>query len=126
MREDFKKRFPDTIIHPNCTIYEWVTIGRGVKIQAGCILVPNTVIGDLVFLGPGVITTNVKYPKAYKKADGFRGCRIEVGAVIGAGAIILPDITIGEFAVVGAGAVVTKDVPAYSTVVGNPAKEIDR
>ena len=116
--------FPKVIIHPGVIIYDDVEIGDGSKIQAGCILVPGTRIKELVFLGPGVITTNVKYPWAYRKATVFEGVTVEVGAVIGAGVVLLPGVTVGEFAIVGAGSVVTKDVPAYSTVVGNPAKEI--
>jgi len=118
------RNYVGVVIHPNCTIYEDVEIGQGSKIQAGCILVPGTRIGELCFLGPGVITTNVKHPRVYKKAKEFNGVTIEIGAVIGAGAILLPGITVGKFATVGAGSVVTKDVKPYSVVVGNPARGI--
>ena len=96
----------DIKVHPGCIIYHGVQIGTGCKIQAGCILVPGVRLDKYVFLGPGVIFTNVKRPSALRKQE-FLETHVEIGATIGAGAIILPGITIGEFAMVGAGAVVT-------------------
>lgn len=99
-------------------------IGKGCKIQAGAILVPGVVLQDYVFIGPGVVFTNVKHPNPFQKAPGFATTTVKLGAVVGAGAVILPGVTIGEFSTVGAGSVVTKDVEPYTTVVGNPAREI--
>lgn len=98
-------------------------IGKKCSIQAFVFICPGIEIGDGVFLGPGVIFTNDKHPKANKR--GFIPEKTVVGnnVVIGAGAVILPGIVIGEGAVIGAGSVVTKNVEAGAVVFGNPAKE---
>lgn len=137
-----------TIAHPNlvnlygCTIGQNskiasfveiqtnVTIGRNCKIETFVIIPEGVVIEDNVFVGPGVLFTNDRYPRATKpdgtlkkKSDWkLTPTRVCKGASIGAGAIILPGITVGKHAMVGAGAVVTHDVPDNATVVGNPAR----
>jgi acetyltransferase-like isoleucine patch superfamily enzyme len=102
-------------------------IGNNVSIQTGVYIPINTIIEDDVFIGPHAILTNDKYminPQIYPKKPELKGPIIRKGARIGAGAIILPGIEIGENSIVGAGSVVTKNVPPYSVVVGNPARRI--
>ncbi len=112
----------DVTIHSHVMIYDDVRIGNNVKIQ-GFVFIPDGVtICDNVFLGPRVTFTNDKNPPS--NHQGWEKTWVEEGAVIGAGAIILPGVTIGKNAKVGAGAVVTKDVLANTIVVGNPAKEL--
>lgn len=109
-----------------------VVIGDNVKIQNGCYVFHGVSLEDGVFLGPGVILTNDKVPRAINpdgslksNADWVVGkILVKRGASLGAGAVVLPDVTIGMFAMVGAGAVVTKDVSDYGLVVGNPARFI--
>ncbi len=107
-----------------------VVIGDNVKIQNGVMLFHGCVVEDGAFLGPGVILTNDKFPRAINPdgtlktdADWEVGTvRVRRGASVGAGAVVLPGVTIGQFAMVGAGAVVTRDVPDHGLVVGNPAR----
>lgn len=107
-----------------------VILGDNCKIQNGAFVYHPAELEDGVFIGPGVILTNDLYPRAInvdgtlKAADDWvpSKTRIGRGAAVGAGAVILPGITIGEFATIGSGAVVTRDVPAYILVVGNPAR----
>ena len=109
-----------------------VEIGENVKIQNGVFVYHGTTIGSGVFVGPGVIFTNDKKPRAInpdgslKSADDWEvgPIRVRYGASIGAGSIILPDVTIGSFSLVGAGAVVTRDVPDHALVIGNPARRV--
>ena len=106
-----------------------VVIGDNVKIQNGVYAYHGATIEDGVFLGPGAILTNDKLPRAISpdgslKSDAdweVSSILIQRGASIGAGAVVLPGVTVGEFAMVGAGAVVTRDVPAHGLVYGNPA-----
>jgi len=98
-----------------------VVIGNNVKIKSGVFIPSGVTIEDNVFIGPGVKFTNDKYPRSQGEWRVIRTI-VKKGASIGAGAIILPGITIGEGSMVGAGSVVTKDVPPFTLVVGNPAQ----
>ncbi len=118
------------IIGKNCYIDHHVKIGNNVKIQNNCSIYYMTIIEDGVFIGPHVIITNDKNPRAIDTKGKLKTGKdwkaekniIKYGASIGAGSIILPGLKIGKFAMVGAGSIVTKDVPDYGLVYGNPAK----
>lgn len=102
------------------------TIGARTRINQGCHITDHMIIGDNVFIGPHVVFTNDKNPIAnnphYK-----RECPVvENDVSIGANATILPGVILGEGCKIGAGAVVTKDVRPFTTVVGNPAREVKR
>lgn len=109
-----------------------ITLGVGVFFNYGCVVldVACVTIGDRVQVGPYVQILTADHPRdAVERASGAewgRPITIEADAWIGGGAILLPGITIGESAIVAAGAVVTRDVPAHSTVAGNPARPIGK
>jgi len=125
------------VIGKNCIIGRNVyidfetTIGNNCKIQNNSLLYHKTILEDGVFIGPQVTITNDITPRAIDEKgklktsdDWIAGTvTIKYGASIGAGAIILPNITIGKYAMIGAGSVVTHDVNDYALVYGNPAKE---
>ncbi|MCO6451739.1 MAG: N-acetyltransferase [Caldilineales bacterium] len=98
-----------------------VDIGNYVSIQSRVYIPTHTSIGDYVFIGPGAVLTNDKYPLRQRDAYQPAGPQLANHVTIGANATLLPGVTIGEGAVVAAGAVVTKDVPAWSLAVGSPA-----
>lgn len=95
-------------------------IGSRVKIHSNTYVAQYTVIEDDVFIAPGTIFANDKYPVSHH----LEGPRVKRGARIGVNVTILPGVTIGEEALVGAGSVVTKDVPDRTVVVGNPARPV--
>jgi UDP-2-acetamido-3-amino-2,3-dideoxy-glucuronate N-acetyltransferase len=99
-----------------------VRIGNNVTLKCGVYLWDGIDIEDDVFIGPNATFTNDKYPRSKRFLDQHPRIRVKVGASLGANCTILPGVTIGEGAMVGAGAVVTKDVPPYTVVAGNPAK----
>ena len=101
-----------------------VCIGNNVTIKSGVYLWDGITIQDNVFIGPNATFTNDKKPRSKQYPDEFPKTVVEFGASIGANATILPGLTLGRRCLIGAGAVVTKDVPAYSIVTGNPAKVI--
>ena len=107
-----------------------VKIGSNVKIQNGALIYHGAALADGVFIGPQACLTNDRIPRAITpdghlkaESDWSVGCiDVRYGASIGAGAIILPDVVIGEYAMVAAGAVVTGHVPAHGLVMGIPAR----
>jgi len=106
----------------HCFIENNVSIGNNVTIKNGIYIYDGITIEDNVFLGPHVTFTNDKKPRSKVRTSLFLDTLIRKGASIGAGAIILPGVTIGENALVGAGAIVTKDVPANAIVMGDAAR----
>lgn len=110
-------------IGQNVVISPSVKIGNGVKIQNNVSVYTGVEIEDDVFLGPSCVFTNVINPRAFiKRQDEYRQTIIKKGASIGANATIVCGHNIGKYAFIGAGAVVTKDVPNYALLVGNPAR----
>jgi len=102
-----------------------VKIGNHVKIQNNVSVYEGVILEDDVFCGPSMVFTNVINPRAnISRRDEFKGTIVRQGATIGANATILCGHTLGKYSFIGAGAVVTKDVPAYALMVGNPAKRI--
>ncbi len=122
---------------PNCTLGEncnlgqnvfiasGVELGNNVKVQNNVSIYTGVVCEDDVFLGPSMVFTNVINPRsAVNRRGEYLQTRVGKGATIGANATIVCGHDIGEYAFIGAGAVVTKDVPPYALVVGNPARQI--
>lgn len=112
------------VLGQNVMMASNVVIGNNVKVQNNVSLYEGVTCEDDVFLGPGVVLTNVINPRsAVSRKSEYKNTLIKKGASIGANATIVCGNTIGEFAFIGAGAVVTKDVPAYALVTGNPGKQ---
>ncbi|MEE9223708.1 MAG: acyltransferase, partial [Thermoplasmata archaeon] len=111
----------------NCSIGQNVfigagaIIGNGVKIQNNVSVYDRVTLEDCVFCGPSMVFTNVINPRSHiSRKHEFRTTPLREGATIGANATILCGLTIGQFAFIGAGAVVTRDVPDFALVTGNP------
>ncbi|MFZ4401585.1 MAG: acyltransferase [Bacteroidales bacterium] len=126
-----------THIMANCTIGEncnfgqnvvvspEVVLGKNVKVQNNVSIYTGVICEDDVFLGPSMVFTNVTNPRsAVNRKSEYARTIVKHGATIGANATIVCGHDIGEFAFIGAGAVVTKNVAAYSLIVGNPARQI--
>jgi acetyltransferase-like isoleucine patch superfamily enzyme len=103
-----------------------VTIGDRVRMHSRVFVPEYSVLEDGCWLGPGAVLTNARYPASPGEKGRLQGVHLERGAIIGAGAVILPGVRVGARALVGAGAVVTRDVPAGAVVVGNPAIPINQ
>lgn len=101
-----------------------VKIGDNVRVHSGSFIPEYSILEDNAWIGPAVTLTNAKYPASPHAKKYLIGPKITRNARIGAGAIILPGVTIGKNSLVGAGSVVTKNVPDGTVVVGNPAKVI--
>lgn len=112
----------DVNLCSHCLVENDVVIGDRVTVKSGVYLWDGIDIADDVFIGPNVTFTNDKFPRSKIYPETFAKTRIEKGASIGGGAVLLPGITIGMGAMVGAGAVVTKSVPPYAIVMGSPAR----
>jgi acetyltransferase-like isoleucine patch superfamily enzyme len=103
-----------------------VSIGSGCKIQNGVSVYSGVTIEDEVFVGPNACFTNDRVPRANNPDWKVTPTRVRRGASIGANATIVCGVDIGEYAMVAAGSVVTKDVPAFALVMGNPARVVGR
>ncbi len=108
----------------NVVVSPEVVLGRNVKVQNNVSIYTGVVCEDDVFLGPSMVFTNIVNPRsAVNRRSQYERTIVGKGASIGANATIICGNTIGEYAFIGAGAVVTKSVPAYALVVGNPAHQ---
>ena len=120
----------ECILGKGVYVGEGVHIGNRVKVQNNASVYEGTTLEDGVFIGPHVCLTNDKVPRAVtpegqlKRGDDWDPGRILIrtGAAVGAAAVVVTGVTIGRWAMVGAGAVVTRDVPDYGLVLGNPAR----
>ena len=116
-------------IGQNVNIGNNVQIGNNVKIQNNVSVYEGVVLEDFVFCGPSMVFTNIKIPRSefpQRGSEFYLKTIVKRSASIGANATIVCGVTIGEYALIGSGAVVTKDVPPFSLVVGNPAKIIGK
>lgn len=124
-------------IMSNCTLGQKCNIGQNVVVSPGVILGNNVKVqnnvsiytgvscDDDVFLGPSMVFTNIINPRsAINRRDQYAKTHVGKGASIGANATIVCGHDIGEYAFIGAGAVVTKNVPAFALLVGNPARQV--
>ncbi|OOG71190.1 acyltransferase [Algoriphagus sp. A40] len=112
-------------IGQNVVISPEVVLGKNVKVQNNVSIYTGVTCDDDVFLGPSMVFTNVTNPRsAVNRRGQYSKTHVGRGASIGANATIVCGHDIGEFAFIGAGAVVTKTIPAYALVVGNPSRQI--
>ena len=112
-------------IGQNVVISPEVKLGNNVKVQNNVSIYTGVICEDDVFLGPSMVFTNVLNPRSGVNRRGqYVQTLVKQGATIGANATIVCGIIINEFAFIGAGTVVTKDVPSFALVVGNPGKQI--
>lgn len=112
-------------IGQNVVISPEVILGNNVKVQNNVSIYTGVICEDDVFLGPSMVFTNVMNPRsAVNRRDSYLKTIVKKGASIGANATIVCGHDIGRYAFIGAGAVVTKHVPDYALVVGNPARQI--
>ena len=127
----FSHIMPNCKLGKNCNIGQNVVIspevilGNNVKVQNNVSIYTGVTCDDDVFLGPSMVFTNVTNPRsAVNRKNQYAKTHVGKGVSIGANATIVCGHDIGEFAFIGAGAVVTKNVPAFALLVGNPAKQI--
>ena len=127
----FSHIMPDCVIGEGCNIGQnvvvspGVVLGNNVKIQNNVSIYTGVTCEDDVFLGPSCVFTNVTNPRsAVNRRGQYAKTNVAKGASIGANATIVCGHDIGEYAFIGAGAVVTKHIPPYALVVGNPAKQV--
>lgn len=127
----FSHIMPNCTIGPNCNIGQNVVVspevilGSNVKVQNNVSIYTGVICEDDVFLGPSMVFTNVINPRsAVNRKSEYSKTTVKKGASIGANATIICGNDIGRYAFIGAGAVVTREVPDYALVVGNPSKQI--
>lgn len=115
----------DCTIGQNCYIAPGAVVGSRVKLQNNVSVYRGIILEDDVFCGPGVVFTNVLFPRSEfpKKPEQYDKTLVQKGASIGGGAVVVAGNVIGRYALVGAGAVVAGDVPDHAVVMGNPARQ---
>jgi UDP-2-acetamido-3-amino-2,3-dideoxy-glucuronate N-acetyltransferase len=115
----------DVVVGAFCFVAKGAVVGAGTRIQSHTSVWEGVELGEDVFVGPGAVFTNVRHPRAaFPRAPEWDRTVVEDGATVGAGAVLVAPVRVGRCAMVGAGAVVTRDVPAYAVVVGNPARVV--
>ncbi|MBP6432664.1 MAG: N-acetyltransferase [Ferruginibacter sp.] len=126
----FSHVMPGAVIGTNCNLGQNVVVspgvilGNNVRVQNNVSIYEGVICEDDVFLGPGMVLTNVINPRsAISRKNEFKTTLIKKGATIGANATIVCGNTIGQYAFIGAGAVVTKNVLPYALIVGNPGRQ---
>lgn len=119
------------VVGKNCSLGQNVfvgnkaVIGNNVKIQNNVSIYDGVTLEDYVFCGPSMVFTNVYNPRSeVTRKDEYRDTLVKKGATLGANCTIVCGVTIGKYAFIGAGAVINRDVPAYSLMVGVPARQI--
>lgn len=122
---------PGAVIGKNCSLGQNVFVANGVELGDGCKVQNNVslyegvICEEEVFLGPSMVFTNIKNPRSGVVRKGqYSITRLAKGASVGANATIVCGVNLGKYAFVGAGSVVTKDVPPYALIVGNPGRQI--
>ncbi len=127
----FSHILSNTTLGENCNIGQNVVIGPDVAIGKGCKIQNNVTVykgvtlEDGVFCGPSMVFTNIYNPRAeIRKMDQVRPTRVKHGATLGANCTIVCGATIGKYGFVGTGAVVTRNVPDYALMLGNPARRV--
>ena len=119
----------DCTIGQNVNIGNNVRIGNYVKIQNNVSIYEGVELEDFVFCGPSMVFTNIKVPRSEFPQRGgnfYQKTLVKKSASIGANATIICGVTIGEYALIGSGSVVTKEVPNYALIVGNPGKVVGK
>ena len=121
----------DCNIGEQCFVEGGAVVGDSVTIKNGVAVWDGVVLEDGVFVGPAVVFTNDRHPRSarlehvrgrYETQEWLERTRVERGATLGAGSVLLSGLTVGEFAFVAAGALVTRDVPPHTLVLGSPAR----
>jgi UDP-2-acetamido-3-amino-2,3-dideoxy-glucuronate N-acetyltransferase len=125
----FSHVMPNSRLGKNCNLGQNVvvspgcTIGDNVKVQNNVSIYTGVILEDDVFCGPSMVFTNVINPRSHiERKTEYKNTLVKQGATIGANATVICGYTLGKFCFIGAGAVVTRDVPDYGLVVGNPSR----
>jgi acetyltransferase-like isoleucine patch superfamily enzyme len=114
-----------TIVGRGVTVENFCTVGRYCKLESECYITAYSTLEDRVFIAPGVVTSNDNFVgRTQERFKHFKGITVKKGGRVGAGAVTLPGVTIGEDALVAAGSTVTKDVEPRMIVMGKPARAL--